>query len=149
MRKITNLLLFGIFICFAVGTAAGQQKKKSVSKPVNLLGGKVQVNGLPEGWQKVEEGNGRVEWQSGTIYFERDFEDDKCIIKYSARQPNGKYFVKTSFKVDGNSPQIFFNSAEISEANEVEVTDGTLTFYITIKNQKVWGNFTKVTLEKK
>jgi len=149
MRKMTNLLLIGLLIGFTISTVAGQQKKKPVSKPVNLLAGKVKANGLPTGWQKIVEGSGRVEWQSGTIYFERDFNDDKCIIKYSAKQPNGKYSVKISFKADGNNPQIFFNNKKISKVNEIRVTGGTLTFYLTVKNEKVWGNFTKITLEKR
>lgn len=139
-KLLTNILLITLLL-FLTNSLFAQN-----SKTINLLAVAIQENGLPKGWSAHLEGSGRAEMKSDrSLYFERDFPDDKCALSFSIETPDGTYNLLTSMTIDGNDPMIMLDSQPLQETNTVKAINGKLTFYITVKGAgKVWGRFHKI-----
>ena len=101
MKKIIGLL--SLLILLTTGNFTFAQKSKSPSKDINLFAGSVKGENLPKGWSSG--GCLKAAFQ-GSIYFELNSPEDVCRLFFTADMPDGKYTLKTTYNIDGNSPEI-------------------------------------------
>ena len=146
MQRLNFSLLILVTLLFAANAPA-QQNGKAWLRPMNLLAGPIQPNGLPKGWRYSVEGSGKVDLSAGTLRFERDFPSDRCAIYFSKAVPDGTYLLTVGHTVDGNAPEIFLDNTLLGETRKLVVKGGEITFSLTIRGEgKVWGRFWKVSL---
>jgi hypothetical protein len=127
-----------------------EQQSTPLSNTINLLEGSIQANGLPDGWMtSVDNFNCTVKFQNGALNFERLSPDEKCSFAFNKTLSNGDYLLKTTFKIDGNNPQIFLDGKPLEQQNEIKVIDGILRVGIQTRGSgKIWGNIFSMTLTK-
>lgn len=144
MKNSTIIFSLILFVAVSAQVAFTQQP----NKPTDLLAGKVQKNGLPEGWDTVGENlDCTIKFdENKAIYFERQSPGEKCSFFFTKNVPNGVYLLKTNFKFDGNGAEVLLDGKPLKKQQTVNVTDGKLHVGIQTKGGKAWGWIRKMSV---
>lgn len=116
---------------------------------VDILSGKTQTNGLPEGWITAADNyECTVKFtESKAIYFERTSKYEKCSFDFTKEMPEGEYLLKTGFEIDGSGYEIFLDGAPLKKERRLKTADGKIRVGIRTEGEgKVWGWIRKMTL---
>ncbi|MFV0387458.1 MAG: hypothetical protein ACK5NT_01790, partial [Pyrinomonadaceae bacterium] len=114
---------------------------------IDLLAGKIQSNGMPEGWVKSVDNNCTVKFQNRAIYFERQSPDEKCSFVYTGKTTNNKLLLSSQYDIDGNGYGILFNGMMPQTDFPIEAANGNIQLTVAITGEgKVWGWIRKLEL---